>query len=261
MDAVTEVLIDRSRDVDRLSQMVVLSLAAHAALIAAVTLSGMFWPKTADVDMSHVMTISLAGGDTVIQGRNPVAPKTVQEQVPETVKPKNDTPPAPTKPEMVEQTSTKKPEPKPIPKPELKKEPTPIHGRTPTQGTTVVQGPARAQTGQTAAIPFAGLATGGGPIGGARTDFADFCCPEYLQQMQRLIVGNWQQKQGQLGTNRMKFTIQRDGTISDISVEQSAGPFLDLASTRALEQTKQLPPLPAAFTNPRLTVHLEFQYK
>ena len=59
----------------------------------------------------------------------------------------------------------------------------------------------------------------------------------------------------------MKFTIQRDGTITDISVEQSAGPFLDLASQRALEQTQQLPPLPAAFTPPRLTVHLEFQYK
>ncbi len=261
MDAVTEVLLDRSRQVDRLSQMVVLSLLAHAVLITAVTVSGRLWPKSADVDMSHVMTISLAGGDQTIQGRNPVAAKTVQEQVPETAKPKNDTPPALAKPDMVEQISTKKPEPKPIAKPELKKEPTPIHGRTPTQGATVVQGAARVQTGQTSAIPFAGLATGGGPIGGARTDFADFCCPEYLSQMQRIVLGNWQQKQGQLGSNRMKFTIQRDGTITDISVEQSAGPFLDLASQRALETTKRLPPLPAAFTNPRLTVHLEFQYK
>ena len=79
--------------------------------------------------------------------------------------------------------------------------------------------------------------------------------------MQRAIYGNWQQKQGQAGVTKVKFVIQRDGSITDIAIEQSAGPFLDLASQRALEQTRRLPPLPAPFTNPRLTVHLEFQYK
>jgi len=79
--------------------------------------------------------------------------------------------------------------------------------------------------------------------------------------LQRLIYGNWNQKQGQVGTNKVKFTIQRDGTISDVAVEQSAGPFLDLASRRAVEQTQRLPPLPPAFTLPRLTVHLWFEYK
>jgi TonB family protein len=260
MDAVTEVLIDRSRQVDRLTQMVVLSLAAHAVMITAVTLSGQLWP-TSSVDTPHVMTISLAGGDDTFQGHNPVSAKTVQQQVPDTVKPKNDTPPALPKPDMVEQISTKKPEPKPIAKPDLKKEPTPIHGATPTQGKTVVQGTARVQTGQTAAIPFGGLATGGGPIGGAQTDVADFCCPEYLSILSQTVYGNWQSKQGATGINKVKFTIQRDGTITDVSVEKSAGPFLDLASERALEQTKRLPPLPAAFTLPRLTVHLSFEYK
>ena len=59
----------------------------------------------------------------------------------------------------------------------------------------------------------------------------------------------------------MKFTIRRDGTITDIAVETSAGAFLDLASQRALEQTRQLPPLPAAFPLDKLTIHLEFEYK
>jgi outer membrane biosynthesis protein TonB len=263
MDAVTEVLLDRSHQADRLTQMVVVSLVAHAVLLSAVTLSGRLWPKTVDVDPAHMMTISLAGGSDVIQGRNPISNKQIQQAVPDTVKPKNDAPPALAKPEMVEPTPTKRPEPKPIakPEPEPPKTQPQLHGRTPTEGTEVRKGTARVETGQTAAIPFGGLATGGGPVGGARTDFADFCCPEYLQTMQRLVVANWQQHQGQVGLSRMKFTIQRDGTITDISVEQSAGPFLDLVSQRALEQTRRLPPLPAAFTNPRLTVHLEFQYK
>jgi TonB family protein len=125
----------------------------------------------------------------------------------------------------------------------------------------VRKGAARVETGQTAAIPFGGLATGGGPVGGAYTDYADFCCPEYLATMTRLVYGNWNQKQGQTGTNRVKFTIQRDGSITEIGIERSAGPFLDIASRRALEQTQRLPPLPAAFTLPRLIVHLDFQYK
>lgn len=261
MDAVTEVLIDRSHEADRLARMVVVSLVGHAMLLAIVTLSPRFWPAPADADASHVMTISLAGGDTVVQGRNPVSNKEVQQAVPETAKPKNDAPPAPTKPEMVEPLKAVKTEPKTVKQPEPKKEAPQLKGRTPTQGAEVKAGSARVETHQTAAIPFGGLATGGGPVGGAYTDVGDFCCPEYLTTMQRLIYGNWQQKQGQRGTNKVKFTIQRDGTISDIAVESSAGPFLDLASRRALEQTQRLPPLPSAFTPPRLTVHLSFEYK
>jgi TonB family protein len=257
MDAVTEVLVDRSHQADRLSQMIVLSLLAHMVVLAAVTLSGRLFPDRVDVDPAHVMTISLAGGDTVIQGRNPISNKAVQQAVPETAKPRDDTPPASAKPEMVESVKT----PKPIKKEEPRKTEPQLRGRTPTQGAEVKAGAARVQTGQTAAIPFGGLSTGGGPVGGAQTDFADFCCPEYLQTLTRTIYGNWNQKQAQIGTNKVKFTIERDGTIRDIAVEQSAGPFLDLASRRALEQTERLPPLPAAFTPSRLTVHLSFEYK
>jgi TonB family protein len=259
MDAVTEVLLDRSHQADRLSQMVVLSLVAHAMLISVVTLSGRLWPHRDAAENTHVMTISLAGGSDVIQGRNPISNKEIQQAVPETAKPKNDTPPAPAKPEMVENVS--KVQPKPITKPEPPKTTPQLSSRTPTQGAEVRKGAARVETGQTAAIPFGGLATGGGPVGGAYTDYADFCCPEYLATMTRLVYGNWNQKQGQTGTNRVKFTIQRDGSITEIGIERSAGPFLDIASRRALEQTQRLPPLPAAFTLPRLIVHLDFQYK
>src|SRR5215510_6377480 len=168
MDAVTEVLLDRSHHVDRLSRMMAVSLAAHAALLAAVAISPRLFPD-ADVDPAHVMTIQLAGGDTVIQGRNPISNMAVQVAVPEATKIRNDAPPAAAKPEMVEPVA-KKPEPKTPPKPEPKKTEPQLHGRTPTQGAEVKPGTARVQTGQTAAVPFGGLATGGGPIGGAYTD-------------------------------------------------------------------------------------------
>lgn len=260
MDAVTEVLIGRSHQADRLSQMVVVSLVAHAVVVAAVTLAPRLWPGAAAVDDAHVMTISLAGPEGPIQGRNPESAKRVQEAVPDVSKAKNDAPPALAKPEMVEPIKAAKPEPKSAAKPEPKKDVPQLHSRTPTQGAQVIDGSARVQTNATAAIPFGGLATGGGGGSAAYTDFADFCCPEYIQVMKQAVYANWRDHQGQPGLNRVKFVVHRDGLITDVMVEQSAGQFLDLASRRALEQTKQLPPLPAAFPLDHLTVHLEFEY-
>ena len=257
MDAVTEVLLDRSREVDRLTRMMMVSLAAHAAVISVFAFAPSW--RSAPPDNARVMTISLAGAEGPIQGRNPMAGRQVQQVAPDAAKPRAVTPPAPPKPEMVEPVKTAKPAPTAVTKPEPKKE-EPLRGRTPSQGAEVKPGDARADT-RGAAIPFGGLATGGGGVPGAYTDYADFCCPEYLQTMTRLIYGNWQQKQGVEGSNVVRFVVRRDGAITDVVVEQGANQFLNLASQRALAQTKQLPPLPAAFTPNQLTVHLAFQYR
>jgi TonB family protein len=258
MDAVTEILLDRSRDGEKVTRMVVLSLVAHVALIAAFTYAPSRWttvPKTNE----RVMNISLAGGDGPIQGHNPIAAKPKQEAVPDPAKARNDSPPALPKPEMVEPIASAKPSPKTPAKVEPKKDVTQLHGSKPTQGAEVTTGSAKVETH---GVAFgSGLATGGAGLPGAYTDYADFCCPEYLQTMTRLIYGNWQQKQGQDGSNILTFTVRRDGTITNVTIDQGANPFLNLASQRALATTKQLPPLPAAFTPEHLTVHLVFQYK
>lgn len=161
---------------------------------------------------------------------------------------------------MVEPVKAAKPEPKAAARPEPKKEEPQLRGSKPTQGAEVKAGSAKVDT--QGAIPFGGgLATGGAGLPGAYTDYADFCCPEYLKTMSTLIYGNWQQKQGQDGSNVLTFTVRRDGTIVDVKVDQGSNQFLNLASQRALVVTRQLPPLPAAFTPDQLIVHLVFQYK
>jgi outer membrane biosynthesis protein TonB len=257
MDAVTEVLVDRSRDADKVTRMVLVSLAAHVAVLTVVALVPSRWNTPAET--VNVMTIALAGADGPIQGRNPIAGREIQQVAPAAAKPRTDIAPARANPEMVEPVKTAKPAPKSAVKPEPKKD-EPNRGRTPTQGTEVKQGAARANTGG-AAIPWGGLATGGGGTPGAYTDFADFCCPEYLQTVKRLIYGNWQQRQGVVGSSLIKFTIHRDGAIDAVEIEQGANQFLNLASQRAILQTQRLPPLPDAFTRNQLTVHLVFQYK
>ena len=258
MDAVSEILVDRAREADKVTQMVMLSFIAHAAIISAIAMIPSKWNTVPD--QSHVMVISLGGAPGPVQGRNPMSPKPVQEAVPETVKPKNEAPPALAKPEMIEPVKSAPVAPKTPVKPTPPKETPQLRGRTPTQGAEVKSGTAKVETGSQSQRAF-GLATGGAGGGAAYTDYADFCCPEYLDQMVIYVRRNWLEKQGQDGQNVAKFTIRRDGTITDVTIETPANPLLDLATKRALIQTQKLPPLPAAFTPPQLTVHLVFQYK
>ena len=257
MDAVSEILDDRARDTESLSRSVTLSLGAHIAIIAALVLAPRF--DGVQEERARVMTISLGGAEGPQQGRNPMDARKIEEAVPEGKKP-TDTPPMATKPEMIEPTKTA-PVAKGKPKPDPPKITPQLQGRTPSQGAEVNKGSARIETNSTAQNPTPGLATGGGGTGGAYTDYADFCCPEYLAQVVTLIKRNWQQRQGQVGTNTVKFSIQRDGTIANVSIQEGNNQLLNLASQRALQVTRSVPPLPAAFTPPQLTVYLIFEYQ
>jgi len=257
MDAVSQVLVDRSLEADKVSRMVLVSLAAHIMLLAAVTLV----PKGSSADANaNVMVISLGGAPGPEQGRLQMSNRAVQEAVPATEKPK-DTPPPLAKPEMVEPVKTAPTPPKTPAKPEPPKETPQLRGRTPTQGAQVREGSAKVETGSQSQAQFGGLATGGGGGGAAYTDYANFCCPEYLDQMVSLVRRNWQVKQGQEGLVGIKFTIMRDGTITAIEIEKPASPMLNIAAQRVIVNTRQLPPLPAAFTGDRLTVHLNMNFE
>ena len=92
MDAVSEILLERSHETDTVARMVAVSLAAHVALIGAFT----YLPQrfASPKDDAHVMTISLSGPPGLLQGHNAVSAKEVQQAVPDPVKPKVDAPPA-----------------------------------------------------------------------------------------------------------------------------------------------------------------------
>jgi TonB family protein len=80
--------------------------------------------------------------------------------------------------------------------------------------------------------------------------------------MNQKIQGNWNRQQEVGGQVIVKFTIQRDGRLVEPTIERSSGvAALDNAARRAVEVTRQLTPLPAAYTNPLLTIHLTFEYQ
>jgi protein TonB len=133
-------------------------------------------------------------------------------------------------------------------------------GRRLTKGEKITPGSTPADTGARG-MGF-GLTTGGGAGSGSSLDVGDFCCPEYINTMVVRIRQAWTANQGALGQTLVKFTIQRNGALSDAEIERSSGnPVLDNAALRAVLTTRTLPPLPEAFTNPTLTVHLNFQYQ
>jgi TonB family protein len=261
-EAVSDVLADRAAETDGVSRTVLLSLGAHATLIAAIVLMPASWRSASIPAEVTPMMISLQGGDGPDAGGiTPISGKAVQAIAPPDTRPKVETPPAPKPPEMVS------PSEKPLPKPPLKATEKPVEkssARKPTTGPQIKTGDARAETGG-APIPFGGLTrpSGGGAANSpAFTDYANFCCPAYLTQMTDMVRRNWTQNQGAAGQVQVKFTIARDGRLSNVVVEKPSNiSLLDLESQRAVLKTAQLPPLPPEFTESTLTVHLVFDYQ
>jgi len=255
-EAVSEILDARARMGDSLGQMVVVSLLGHGILIAGLILMPAGWRRSRMADVTP-MTIVLGGAEGPdAGGKTPITGRPVDEVAPPTA-PKVDVRPPAKAPEMVEPTKVA---PKTPPKTASKSDDKSRATKT-TAGPELKAGAAAANTAG-AAIPFGGLSTGGGsPVQGAFTDYANFCCPDYLNQMTDLIKRNWNKNQGASGTVQVKFTIARDGVLSAIAVEKPSNiPLLDLESQRALLKTQRLPPLPREFTQPTLTVHLVFEY-
>jgi len=257
MTEVSDILAARSRERDGLSRMVFVSVAVHAFALTALA----FAPKpdfSSDAPRT-VMTISLGGAPGPRSGgMTPMGGRAVQEAAsPEAPKPRAELPPAPTRPEMTMPVPNAKPRP---PQPRPQQAPAESSGRKPSTGTEVREGSARAETG--ARGQGFGLTTGGGGGTGAQLDVGDFCCPDYVETVVQRIHQNWASKQNVGGRVVVKFTIQRDGALTQVQVFEPSGLVaLDMAAHRAVLVTQRVPPLPVQFSNPTLTVRLTFDYQ
>jgi TonB family protein len=255
-EAVSAILLGRSREVDGLSRMVTISVIVHVVLVALVYVLPPGWFLSEPADRVVPITISMGGvpgQDT--GGMTSIAARAVQEEAaPKTAAVRT---PAAKTPEMVAPTPEVKP--KPTPKP-VEKPVDKSSTKKASTGEKVTTGPARVDTPNAAQVPFGGLSSGGGGTGGVRVD-GNFCCPEYIEQMKAAIYKNWDRRVGPIGKNEVKFTIRRDGYLANVAVEAASGnPLLDLESRRAVLATQRVPPLPDRYTSPTLTIYLTFEY-
>jgi len=254
-ETVTDIIVARSRQPDRLQTMVLWSTAGHVVVMAFLLLAG-----TGNVQdrPQTVMTISLGGAPGPrTGGLTQMGARAVQEQAPPEIPARPVlTPPAPAPPKM----TLPDPKAKPRPQPKPEKAPPESAAKRANTGPQPTDGNARAETAVVRGQGF-GLSSAGGAGGPVQLDVTDFCCPDYLAQMMTFIQRSWDQNQGVVGSTTLKFTIARDGTIQVPLVERPSGFLaLDNSAMRAVQLTK-LPPLPAAFPNPSLTVHMRFDYQ
>jgi TonB family protein len=260
---VTDVLRDRMQRPGGLQRMLTASMSVHLVLAAALIFApgGLLHRNRTP---ATVMTISLAGGGGERAdngGMTAMGGRPIQEVKPpdEPVKREAARPPAAKAPEMTMPLPNAKVT-KASPAKAVRSAPDETRGRTPTRGDKVTPGSAIADTG--ARGQGFGLSSGGGPGSGSTLDVANFCCPEYIATMVLQIRRAWNKDQGATGMTVVKFTIQRDGRLTDVIVDKGSGiATLDLAAQRAVLATRALPPLPDAFPNPTLGVRLTFEYQ
>jgi len=263
MSEVSDVLRDRMQAPGGLQPMLTVSVAVHLGLAAALIFASGGLLKRADASRT-VMTISLGGGGNLPQsgGLTPIGGAPVQTQTPpdEPIKREPARPAAAKTPEMTMPLPNAKPL-KPTPGPPVKQAPDEARGRTPTRGAQATAGSTVADTGVRG--QGFGLSTGGGAGSGSSLEITgDFCCPDYLATMITRIRSAWNQNQGATGSSLIRFTINRDGSITDATIFKASGTVtLDTAALRAVVATRTLPPLPDAYPNPTLTMRLSFQYQ
>lgn len=249
---------------DELRRTAVVSLAAHAVLLAAFLFGPDDWlPGRESESALDVMTIRLGGprgpgeGGRIATGGRPV-----QEVVtlPEIRRPQWIQPPTAAPPKMILPVPDTAPARRPEPEVETETAPAEARGRTPTRGPEAREGSTMADTG----VEGTGVGLSGGGLGGqgAEIDVGDFCCPRYLSLMIDAIRRRWDRNQRVTGSVVVRFTVNRSGAIDGVGVDRSSGYLaLDMSAQRAVLLTRALPPLPSDHPDDDLPVRLTFEYQ
>lgn len=119
------------------------------------------------------------------------------------------------------------------------------------------------------AAPQAGAGANGGKKGAdvvnIKTDGIEFPYPGYLNQITRQIALNWDpSKVSAALVTEVKFTIRRDGSVTDIQVVKRSGDMLYDADARgaieAVGAARSFGPLPSGWKDDVLVVYFTFDY-
>ena len=254
-DLVSSTIAARAREPEGLRKMMMVSAVAHSIAIVAIVMGPWLFGRQRPEET--IMVVSFGGGTPGPNtgGMTALSARAVQKAEPkdELPKPTRPTPPAAQTPAMVEPIA--KPTP---PKPAQRQPSTSTKVARPSTGETVRPGQSRVETGATS--NEGGLSTGG--MGGASNQGnVNFCDPQYLGQMVSMIYNNWRRDTAVAARPVIRFVIQRNGTLTDITVRQSSGYYaLDNAAQRAVILTRAIPPLPACYPHSDYAMNLTFEY-
>jgi TonB family protein len=241
-DRVAEVLAQRAAVGSGPAAGVVLSVALHGVLAAAVIYAA---THQAPPQMVNTLTINLQ--PMTPANAAPAVPPKPKAPVIREPQPKLETPPVTaTTPPVAPAKNTAPPSP---------------FGKSTKKPANVVPPPAT-QPLSNSATPTAtapDIAVGSSGVTGL--EGGDFPYTIYIENMKRLIGTHWFRPQVANGTAlTMYFFVNRDGTIRDVKVETTSGnASFDRAAQRAILESSPLPPLPFGYNGTFLGVHLTFK--
>ena len=244
MDPVSAVLVEQERRPQRFTPFVVLAVALHLAVASIAFVVGRATPHRP----AKLPAVSV---------------RLIRPQLPG--------PPAAAAPAGPAERPAAKPKPSPPPKPRT----TPVPKASPVSRserrasseqamaatrTTPVAAPEPAPPEGGGGGGGSGLSVGGPGANGIPGVPEDFQFTFYVERMLALIESVWYRPPATGATRaRVRFTIARNGRVEGIQLEESSGvPSFDRAALRALYAANPLPPLPPAYGQPSLTVHLTF---
>lgn len=156
-------------------------------------------------------------------------------------------------PRLVEKIPEKKPSPTPPPP-----------KREPARTTTASPAPVSRDSAISGSV---GLGRGPGQGGLVGLDGLNTRFSWYLDLVVSRISAVWQEpyldsRFGKTYTVTVYFIIHRNGSLSDVRVEETSGvDMLDLSAVRSIREAAPLPPLPQDFRGDQLGVHFWFEYK
>ncbi len=223
---------------------VVISLVAHAVVILAVFVSVSFRQVTyLPRETYRVRLVSAAAAETQT-GTPPVQAPAPKEPAPK-----------PTPKEEPKDDALAQPVEKPKPKPKE-----PDHKNQEVQRAQLAKG----DTSSTASTDTVSSPTAGSAAGGIAFDGGDFPFDPFIARMRQKIAAAWVVPAGGAGVERIAvvyFRIHRDGNITHVAVEKSAGIFLfDQSCQRAVLEAAPFAPLPREYDNEYLGVHFSFKF-
>lgn len=242
MDPVSKIIADRERSQPRFAPWVVVAAVLHISVAAAIFLFG----RAAAARPAQLPVVSVQ----IVQPRQQPVRRPARSQ------PRATPVPAPTPPP----TAVPEPEPEPEQEPTAAIEPPVSEDAMAAPDAEPARTPTPAPAAEASPGGGRGLSLGEGGTSQTPGIPADFHFTYYVERMLTLIEARWYKPAAPAQTRALvRFRILRDGRLEDIELEHGSGlPSFDRAALRALYAANPLPPLPPAYGNESLTVHLSF---
>jgi TonB family protein len=246
---------------DRFRRYLFISVMIHVVLIAALSIS--YSRSVKPVMQSAPYEVSLVEFEKPKPEKTAARPP-VEKPEPKPVEKKEEEPPKEEPPEEVAKI-------KPTPKKEEEPEKIVEEPKEKAQKPEKKPEPERKTETDRPTAPDSLLAERREPkqapgVGGFQVDSPNFNYNYYLDLLRDKIRQNWKPPsgmptKGEYITAVVEFTVRRDGMIIGVRVEESSGlAFFDQSTLRAVLNSNPAPPLPRAFEEDRLGVHVNFVF-